>query len=107
MGRRKAGNEEVIGELKRLKNECPFMIERMLLFGSRARGDHLLDSDADVLVVSPEFRGMKFHERPSWFLGNWRLPIDLELICLTPEEFEEKKKMIGIVRQAVEEGIDL
>gem|GEM_PF-4438397 len=28
-------------------------------------------------------------------------------LCYTPEEFEEKKKEIGIVRQAVEEGIDL
>jgi hypothetical protein len=31
----------------------------------------------------------------------------MDILCYTPEEFEKKKKQIGIVRTAVEEGIEI
>ena len=31
--------------------------EKILLFGSRARGDHLLESDVDVIIVSKSSKG--------------------------------------------------
>jgi len=34
-------------------------------------------------------------------------PLDIEPLCYTPEEFEKKKKQIGIVSRAVKEGIEL
>ena len=37
----------------------------------------------------------------------WEGPVDLEVLCYTPQEFERKKKQIGIVKQAVKDGIDL
>jgi len=30
---------------------------------------------------------------------------DFEILCYTPEEFERKKKSLGIVREALREGI--
>lgn len=30
---------------------CPDMVDRVILYGSRARGDHQLDSDVDVLIL--------------------------------------------------------
>lgn len=36
-----------------------FRLELALFFGSRARGDHLLHSDVDVILVSPDFEGMR------------------------------------------------
>ena len=37
--------------------------EKVLIFGSRARGDHLLDSDIDLIIVSRKFEGINWLER--------------------------------------------
>jgi len=76
------------------------------LFGSRARGDHLRNSDYDVILVSTDFEGMFFTRRSALMYDFWNhWPIQIEPLCYTPEEFEAKKKQIGIVSQAVREGI--
>ncbi len=82
-------------------------VERVILFGSRARGDHLEDSDVDLIIVSRDFEGIPFHERMDELILLWKSPVDLEALCYTPEEFERKKKEIGTVRQAVEEGVEV
>ena len=84
-----------------------FKPEKILLFGSRARGEHLKESDIDLIVVSSKFEGTPFVERMVEAYGMWNKKIDLEQICYTPAEFEKKKKELGIVRQAVKEGIAL
>jgi len=84
-----------------------FKPEKILLFGSRARGDHLEESDIDLLVVSGEFERIPFRERMVQAYGMWDKKEDLEQLCYTPKEFEAKKKEIGIVRQAVKDGIAL
>ena len=81
---------------------------RVILFGSRARGDNLRDSDYDLIVVSESFRNTPFVERSSIVLEIlWENGIrdDIEVLCYTPEEFEKKKKQLGIVAIAVKEGI--
>ncbi len=40
--------------LKRLEAECGDRVQRVVLFGSRARGDHDAESDVDLLVVTAE-----------------------------------------------------
>jgi len=84
-----------------------FKPEKVILFGSRARGDHLKHSDIDLLIVSREFEGMDWRERIVKVFGHWDKLQMLEILCYTPEEFEERSKELGIVRQAVEEGIEL
>jgi hypothetical protein len=39
------------------------------------------------------------------FWQHW--PIEIEPLCYTPEEFEVKKNQIGIVSEAIKEGIFL
>ncbi len=66
-------------------------LEGAYLFGSYARGDWLRESDVDLVVVSPDFRGMGFAERLDLVNGlAWRLRLrpHLEVIPLTPEELE-------------------
>jgi predicted nucleotidyltransferase len=85
-----------------------FQIEQALLFGSRARGDELVDSDYDVVLVSPDFEGVFFSQRSALMYDFWKhWPIEIEPLCYTPEEFETKKKQLGIVNEAVKEGIPL
>ena len=85
-------------------------IDRLIVFGSRVRGDYREDSDIDVLLVSPAFEGVTYYKRPRPFNTGWdysELPPP-ELICLTPAEFEEKRRRDPhIVRTAVEESVSI
>ncbi len=61
------------------------------LFGSYARGDHTMESDVDIIVVSEAFRGIPLQERV--VMVRLRLPghIGFDILPLTPEEFKEKQ----------------
>jgi predicted nucleotidyltransferase len=80
---------------------------KVILFGSRARGDHLKTSDFDFIVVSSKFKQQPFIFRASNLYDYWTASYDIESLCYTPEEFERKKKQIGIVSQAIKEGIEI
>ncbi len=80
---------------------------RVIAFGSRVRGDALSTSDLDLILVSPWFTPLPFLRRPVAILELLGYPGGLELLCYTPDEFEEKRQELGIVRVALEEGITL
>ncbi len=81
--------------------------EKILIFGSRARGDHLLESDVDLIIVSSQFEGINWIKRIREVADLWEGLVLLEPLCYTPQEFEEKRKLIGIVNQAVREGVEV
>jgi len=81
--------------------------ELVLVFGSRAGGEALAESDLDLLVVSERFRGVSFLERASVLLTDLDLPFSADVLCYTPEEFARKRREHGIVRLALEEGLRL
>lgn len=81
--------------------------ELVLVFGSRARDQALVDSDLDLIVVSAHFRDIKFLDRPVQVLTDLDPPFGIDLLCYTPEEFASKREELGLVSQAVEEGIPL
>ena len=78
-----------------------------IAFGSRVRGDAISTSDLDLILVSPGFAAIPFLRRPVHVLELLDYPGGLELLCYTPEEFEEKRRELGIVHVALEEGITL
>lgn len=80
---------------------------QVIAFGSRVRGDALSTSDLDLIVVSPWFASVPFLRRPGAVLELLEYPGGLELLCYTPEEFEEKRQEFGIVRVALEQGVAL
>lgn len=83
-------------------------LEEVIVFGSRASEDYKIESDIDILIVSADFADLAWNKRPSPFYEEWdygNLPVP-EFICLTPEEFDEKKKKKpNIVRTAVQTGV--
>lgn len=81
--------------------------QKVILFGSRARGDWLKESDYDFLVVADCFQDVPFSERPVGLYQHWKGRPGVELLCYTPREFERKRRQITIVREAVREGIEL
>lgn len=99
--------EEIV---RAVASEHGFPLTELVVFGSRARDDYHVESDIDVLIVSPAFDGMDTLSRPGVFYDGWdydELP-EPEFICLTPEEFEQAgRKDPNIVRTAVEEGVRL
>jgi predicted nucleotidyltransferase len=84
--------------------------ERVLLFGSRARGDEKGDSDYDLIVVSPKFAGVHLLRRgvrlrETWVRVGGYGPMDI--LCLTPDEFREERQRISLVAAVLPEAIDL
>lgn len=82
-------------------------MEKVILFGSRAKDEHLEDSDYDFIIVSKDFAGVHFTERMAWMYDFWESDLALEALCYTPEEFSKKSKQISIVSEAVKEGIEI
>lgn len=82
-----------------------FDAQDILLFGSRARGDHLKDSDYDFIIVSKDFEEIDFLDRIKQVLKKTQATIHADILCFTPSEFEAKKKQIGTIRTAAHEAI--
>jgi predicted nucleotidyltransferase len=74
---------EFISQLK-----ATLKLKGLILFGSRARGEHLTWSDYDVCVISDDFADQKPWERMELVLEKWSGGRALEPLCYTEEEFE-------------------
>jgi len=108
MGKANAKAIEMAADFKK-KAAKKYGIKKVLLFGSQATGKSRKDSDIDLIVVSERIK--KKSEFMSSMIQEWHLvqgkrhPVDF--LCYTPKEFKAKSKGITIVKQAVEEGIEV
>ncbi|MBI2451956.1 nucleotidyltransferase domain-containing protein [Candidatus Pacearchaeota archaeon] len=95
---------EIVREFKeKLSRKIP--VKKVILFGSRVKGEIHKWSDFDIVVVSDKFRGEKSYQRGIGFYSYWKEDYPVDFLCYTPEEFERLRKKITIVREAVKEGI--
>jgi len=90
---------------ERLEEVIP--VNRLILFGSAVRGLRHRDSDVDLVLVSESFRGRDYRERYPPLADLWEPGVALDLICLTPEEFEERRQGITLVSLALSEGVEV
>jgi len=97
-------------EVKRISQRNEIKLDEIIVFGSRTREDYREDSDVDILLVSQDFAGVNWYQRPQPFHLEWnydKLPAP-EILCYTPEEFEtRRKKKPNIVRTAAKKGVKL
>ena len=75
-------------------------ISRMILFGSQAAGKATDESDVDVLIISEDFRGKDIFERAELtkeaeIMTIRRFLLPLDIITLTPEEFENESSLVA------------
>ncbi len=103
MGKKTALTKSLHQFAQRISSEYP--LTNMYLFGSRAIGKEKKDSDVDLLLVSPVFQGQRRLRRSPPLYLKWNLTYPVDFVCLTPEEFHRKKREIGIVQEALKEGI--
>ena len=82
-------------------------VQRIILFGSMATGEANEDSDIDLIIVSPRFRGLSFWKRAIGLHDYWTLDYPVDFLCFSPEEFEKKSKGVTIVSEALKEGSDI
>ncbi|MBI2582552.1 nucleotidyltransferase domain-containing protein [Candidatus Woesearchaeota archaeon] len=103
------GRKKNIDKLKDFKKELSkeIRLDKVILFGSRARGKPTRYSDFDLILVSPSFRRKKSFQRGIGLYKYWHLNYPVDFLCYTPEEFNKLKKQITIVREAVKEGIEI
>lgn len=92
---------------ERLKKE--YHAEKVVLFGSHARGEATEDSDVDILVVAPTNERM--FERMATVSGlirDLRNGLPVPPIVLTPKEFKRKlDEEDAFIQTIMEEGIVL
>jgi predicted nucleotidyltransferase len=81
-----------------------FHPDRIILFGSHARGDAGPDSDVDLLVVMP-FLGSKLEKQLEIRLALNEIHIPKDIVVTTPEDFQWRKEIPGTIeRPAAREG---
>jgi len=81
-----------------------FRPERVILFGSHARGEGGRDSDVDLLVVMP-VQGSKREKRIEIGVALSDFGVPLDIILATPEELQARSQIPGTIeRPAVLEG---
>lgn len=103
----------IITDLKRFNSKLKkkYEIQSMFLFGSTASGNRKKYSDIDLLVVSKRFRNKSVLKRSVPFYHEWHVVQNLnypvDFICYTPEEFDDLKDRVTIVREAVRNGIEI
>ncbi|MBM4401704.1 MAG: nucleotidyltransferase domain-containing protein [Candidatus Cloacimonetes bacterium] len=105
MATKKISDPIVIKFAQNLKKNLP--TEKLIFFGSRARGKISKYSDYDFVVVSPAFQGKKPLDRSYSMYQYWPIEKTLEALCYTPEEFKEMATGVNIVSEAVKTGIQL
>lgn len=81
----------VVKVVKEYLKTLPVKIEGAIIFGSSARDERLWDSDIDLIVISPDFEKMNFHERSVFLLKHWKHKrVPLEAWGYTMEEYRKK-----------------
>lgn len=75
-------------------------IEKIILFGSHARGTATEESDIDIVIVSKDFKNRNIFERANLTMEaevatikKFMIPFDI--ITMTPEEFKSETSLIS------------
>ena len=101
---RKDEPEKILSQfIKETKKRIP--VQKVILFGSHAKGTPKKWSDIDIAVISVKFAGMNDLERIKLLLDcvhrtKYDLPVDIETFGYTPEEYESASHFdfLGIIK---------
>lgn len=101
--------EEVVKIARKLKERNK--LDKVILFGSFARGDFGKYSDVDLIAISKRFNGIeKLKRSPKLYYDihdKLKLKFDVDIVCYTPEEFQNLRNKSLIIKEASEHGIEV
>jgi len=101
-------NHEIQTLLKKVFDDLNY--EKLILFGSRARGDFSVRSDYDILIIVQKSLAIKEKMKLSARLRRElaKKGIDADIIVKSNDEIDYYKDKIGsVVRSALKEGVAL
>ena len=104
-------NREILERLQKISERLKknYNAEKVILFGSYARGEETEDSDVDLLVIAPQKE--RFFERiasAKRLIRDLRNGLPVAPIVLTPEEAETRRKVGDqFIMDILENGVNL
>jgi len=84
-----------------------FSVDKIILFGSYARGDYTKNSDIDLIVISSSWKNLEYIERLSILYKIWDKNADANFIALTLDKFSKKISESVVLRDASKYWITL
>jgi len=105
-GKRRPRRNGVQSAIRRMVRRIveQFEPERVILFGSHARGHAGPDSDVDLLIVMP-VAGSKLEKAVEIGVAAGEPQVSKDIIVVRPEEFAWRKEVVGTIeRPAAREG---
>lgn len=94
----RAGIERTLAQVVRLIVR-EFAPERILLFGSRARGNARPDSDLDLLVVMP-FSGTSREKAVEIAVALHHVHVATDIFVVTPFDYAWRRHIVGTIEYA-------
>jgi len=86
--------------------DAKISLDKVLLFGSTAKGTRCEESDVDLIIISKNFKGMHEFDRSGMLLDMWDYLEELNILAYTPEEFNEVKDRF-MMRKILSYALDL
>ena len=99
-------------QVKLLKGIVPCIVEvaapdRIIMFGSRARGDAHSDSDVDLLVVKSDVPSRR-EIADKIYVKLIGIPVPIDVVVVTPDDISRYTEGAGTIIPAVlKEGIEI
>jgi predicted nucleotidyltransferase len=82
-----------------------YPVQRVVLFGSVARGQATEDSDLDIAVVCEPFAGTRQEENIAFRQLCWDIDVRIEPVSLHPDDFE--KPYFALPREIQRTGVEV
>jgi predicted nucleotidyltransferase len=100
-------NRQILENIRQLKRQL-LPNERLILFGSQARGDARPDSDWDLLVVLNKSKKEKSDEDKSFefVMMGWKYGAYISMKIFTEKEWE-KGRMFPFYKNVIRDGIEI
>ena len=103
MDRGDADREELIEEIRRFLLRVG--VPEGIFFGSRERGDFRPHSDVNLVLLSDAFASETLPALLRRLQRRWRADVLVEMLPLTPQEFEEMQTWSQLAKEAAEHGV--
>ena len=96
---------QIIKKLEKFKYDN--QLQKIIFFGSRWKGKPKRWSDIDLILISSRFDKLKSFQRAPTLRLKWNLHYPVDMLCYTSKEFDKKKNLPTIVREAARTGIEV